>query len=239
MSNAVTTQIDTGRVVDAAILPTYKDDVVNFGGAATYAEGTLLARRKVATAITPAAGGGNIGDGTVTAAAVVGGPVVPLVGTYVLTCITAVTNGGIWKLEDPNGGLVAGYLPQTVGAGAATVFEVGGLTFTITDGAADFVAGDTFNLPVVADGDLVPFAPAGVGGAQLPVAVLPYALTATGAGDLRARVLVGGKVNATRLIIDADGDGSNITDEILAQLRSAGIESEPITQLGEYDNTAS
>lgn len=239
MANAVTTNIDTGRVVDPSVLPAYKDETLTFAGADTWAEGTLLARRRTTLAITPAADGGNTGDGTCDNASVVAGSVVPLVGTYTLTCIEAVTNGGIWKLEDPNGAIVGAYLVQDVGAGAATTFEVGGLTFRITDGSADFAAGDIFTLPVVADGKLVPFDPAGAGGVQNPLCVLPYELVAAGSGDKQARVLVSGKVNKNRLIIDADGDGSNITAEILDQLRSAGIESDPVTQLGEYDNAAS
>lgn len=90
------------------------------------------------------------GNGTLTALATVVSNVKPIVGDYVLTCVTAVTHGGIFKLVDPNGGLVSGYLPMTASTGVATVFEVGGLTFTLTDGSTDFAAGAYFTITVAA-----------------------------------------------------------------------------------------
>lgn len=228
------TNVDNGRVVNGEAK--YRDELITFPGADTYVEGTLLARRAVANAITPAAGGGNTGNGTCTLATVAEGPVVPLVGTYVLTCIAAVTNGGVFNLKDPNGAIVADYLALTVGAGASTAFEVAGLKFTVTDGSTDFVAGDLFNLPVVADGKLVAYAIGGDGGAQFPIAVLTYELTATGAGDKKARVMVAGEVKKSRLVVDADGDDSNITAAILDQLRSAGIVATDVQQLSVLDN---
>lgn len=212
----------------------FRDELIAFAGADTFAAGTILARRSVATAVTASAVTGT-GNGTVTAATVVAGPEVPLVGAYTLTCIAAVTHGGVWNLKDPNGKIVAGYLPMTAGAGAATVFEAAGMQFTITDGSTDFAAGDTATLTVAADGKLVPFATDGAGGAQYPIAVLTYASTRTGAGNNKERVLVAGEVKKERLIIDADGDGSNVTAAILDQLRSAGIVATDTLQLGNYD----
>lgn len=216
--------------------PVYRKDTIAFPGADTYAEGTILARRQVATAITAAADAGNTGDGTCTAATVVTGPVVPLVGAYNLECIAAATNGGTFKLEDPNGMRVATDLVMTAGAGTATVFEVAGMTFTVTDAATDFVAGDKFSLTVAADGDLVVFASDGVGGAQIPVAVLTYEIVQTGAADESASVMVGGKVRKDKLIIDADGDDSNVTAVVLDQLRSYGIIAVDVTELNIRDN---
>jgi hypothetical protein len=213
----------------------FRDDTLRFAAADTFAKGTILARRAVAIAVTASAVTGT-GNGTVTLATVVEGPIVPLVGAYVLTCVTAVANGGIFKLVDPNGAIVASDIKMTVGAGAATVVEVAGLRFTITDGATDFVAGDFFTLTVAADGALVPFNPAGAAGEQIPVAVLTYAVTRADAGTVPIRALVSGVVNKTRLIIDADGDGDNITPAILDQLRSYGIVALDVQQLGGTDN---
>ena len=179
----------------------------------------------------------NTGDGTVTAASVVTGPVVPMVGAYVLECTEAVTHGGVFKLEDPNGALVAAGVAMTAGDGVATVLVVGGLTFTVTDGAIDFIVGDKFTLTVATgSGKLVPFATDGVGGAQLPKAVLTYAVTATGAGDEKIRAMVSGTVRRERLVIAADGDASNVTSAILDQLRDYGIDSVSVTELNDLDN---
>lgn len=215
----------------------FRDEIIQFGGADTLAPGTIMARQTVNTAVANgAADGGNTGDGTVTSVSVVAGSVVPLAGGYILECTGGVTNGGIFKLEDPNGALVASDLIMTAGAGAATVFEAAGLQFTITDGATDFAVGDFFTLTVVANGDLVPYAIAGAGGAQLPIAILTYEVVATGVEDIPARVGVAGKYRKEKLIIDADGDGSNITNAILDQLRSYGLVPVDVQELNIQDN---
>lgn len=87
------------------------------------------------------------GNGTLTALSVTGAP---LPGAYTLTVNTAVTNGGIWTLTDPNGVVISTTLTQTVGAGAATVLSAGGIQFTVTDGATDFGLGATFTITVPA-----------------------------------------------------------------------------------------
>lgn len=233
MSMTVTNNAPDGIVVWE---PVFEDDTIAFAGAGTLLAGTILARKAVADAVTVADVGTPTGDGTVTAAIVVAGSVVPIVGAYVLECVEAIINGGVFKLEDPNGAQVAGNLILTVGAGAATVFEAAGLQFTVTDGTTDFVAGDGYTLTVAADGKLVPFALAGAGGAQIPKAILLDALTAAGAGNLPARPIIGGRLRAGALVIDADGDASNITAAILDQLRDFGIVSLSTTQLAELDN---
>ncbi|MES1188668.1 MAG: hypothetical protein ABUL60_32935 [Myxococcales bacterium] len=230
MPNMVVTHFDQGTVQVSGC--EFRDEFVAFAGAATYPEGTLLARRADALAVTASAVSGG-GNGTVSLATVVEGPVVPLVGVYTLTCLLAITNGGKWKLTDPNGAIVADDLEQTVGAGAATVFEVGGLQFTITDGGTDFSAGATATLTVAADGKMVAFAPGGAGGAQIPMMVLARPLVATGAGNLPTRPIIKGKVAKERLSIFG---GGTITDAMLDQLRGFGIIAESVTQLGRLDN---
>ncbi len=125
---------------------------------------------------------------------------------------------------------------MTVGAAAATVFEVAGLKFTLTDGSTDFVAGATFTITVAADGKLVPYNPAGAGGVQRPIAVLTHDCSRTGAGDVAIRAMVYGKVNKQRLIINVDGNGTNITAPILDQLRRAGIVAIDVKDLSVLDN---
>lgn len=233
--NMTVTNVDLGNVVIEGVAD--HDELLTFAGADTAAEGTILARKAVADAVTASAFTGT-GDGTVTLATVAPGEVVPIPGAYVLNCIEAVANGGIFELVDPNGALVATNLIMTAGAGAATVFEVGGLQFTITDGAADFAVGDTATLTVAADGKMVYFATDGAGGAQIPSAILTYAVTVTGAGDEPVRVMQKGKVNFNRLVIDADGDNSNVTNAVMDQLRDYGIETVKVQDLSILDNQA-
>ncbi len=233
MANLDITNIDIASIALAG--EKFRDDLLTFAGTDTFVEGTILARRAVATAVTASAVSGG-GNGTVTAASVVEGSVVPKVGVHTLTVVTAVANGGVWKLTDPNGATVAENLIMTPGVGAATVFEAGGLQFTITDGGTDFSAGATATLTVAADGKLVPYSPAGVGGAQVPVAVLTYEVSRTGSGDVAVRALFEGEVNKNRLIIDVDGSGVNITKAICDQLISHGIFPTDVQQLSRLDN---
>lgn len=234
MGDAIVTNVDISTVIfgDAE----FRDELLIFGGLDVFADGTLLARQDVDIAITPAADVGNTGNGTCTAATVQDGPVVPIPGTYVLTCITAVANGGVFKLEDPNGALLSNTLTMTAGVGAATVFELAGLKFTLTDGATDFAAGDIFNLPVVSNGKITVFNPAGAGGAQKIKGVLTNEISRATAGNEPFRMMVSGKVRKNRLIIDVDGDGDNITDAILDQLRGIGITPVDVPKQSKLDN---
>lgn len=234
MSNLEITNNDLGSVVLGN--PEMKDDLLTFGGAGTVLNGTILARKVVENSIGVAAGGGNVGDGTVTPAVVGSGPIVPIPGVYNLECVEAVAEGGVFKLEDPNGIQVAGALTMTIGAGTPTVFDVAGLAFTITDGGTDFSVGDQFDLTLTADGNMVPFAINGTGGAQVPKTVITYDVTAAGGGDIAIRSMISGQVRTERLIIDADGDGSNITDAILDQLRDYGITPVNVQELNIQDN---
>lgn len=70
----------------------------------------------------------------------------------------------------------------------------------------------------------------------IPKAVLTYDFSSTGAGDFPVRPLVAGRVNTQRLIVDADGDGSNLTEAILDELRDYGIVAQDVQQLAELDN---
>lgn len=159
MANLTITNNDIGDVVLKNA--EFRDDTLSFPGADTYLDGTILARQKVAEAIVAAADAGNTGDGTVTLATVQAGSIVPVVGAYNLECVAAVGNGGVFKLEDPNGAVVATDITMTPGAGGATIVTVAGMQFTITDGATDFIVGDKFSLTVAADGKLVVYAAAG------------------------------------------------------------------------------
>lgn len=213
----------------------FRDELLTFSGAGTTSKGTILARQLVATAITPSSVTGT-GNGTVTAASVVASTEVPKVGNWTLKCVLAATNGGTFALIDPDG-VIRGYVTLTAGASGANAFKEAGIGFTINDGATDFVVGDSFTLPVTTGNNkLVPFAIAGAGGAQRPVAVLTYDVTATGAGDIPVRALMKGVVNKKRLIIAADGNDSNLSADIIDKLRATYIMPVDVAQLSQLDN---
>lgn len=236
MGNLTVTNVDVGSVIQKNAQ--FRDELLIFGGAGTVVEGALLARQTVDLAVANGvADGGNTGDGTVTVVSVVPGTLVPISGAWILNCTTAiVAHEGVFELIDPNGSIISSALRMTAGSGGANVFEVGGLIFTITDGGTDFAVDDFFTLTVVANGKMIPFAIAGAGGAQLPVAILTFDVTAADAGDEAIRAGVSGSYRKERLIIDADGDGSNITDAILDQLRDYSLIPIDVQELNKLDN---
>lgn len=108
---------------------------------------------------------------------------------------------------------------------------------TLTFAGADTFAAGTILARDSVSKKLVLFAKGGSSNENgIPKAVLTYAVTAEGAGDVGVDVLVGGVVAKERLIIDADGDDSNIDAVVLDQLRAYGIEGRSVKQLAKYDN---
>jgi len=119
-------------------------------GAVTVLSGQNLVAGAVCGRVTLGIGGISVpavagGTGTGTASLVFAGPEVE-VGSYVLTCITAVTNGGVWTLTTPSGKSLPNFT-QTVGSTTATVYTSRHINFTITD-ATDFIVGNTFTFVV-------------------------------------------------------------------------------------------
>lgn len=104
-------------------------------------------------------------------------------------------------------------------AGAATVVE------------GTILARDSVSLK------MVPFVKGGVVNENgIPKSVLTYDVVAAGAGDESIRSLTKGNVRVPRLIIDADGDGSNIDAVVLDQLRNYAIISVDVDNNSVLDN---
>ncbi len=231
MANITTTNVDCGSVQleGCEKLP----ETVAFAAAATYAEGTIMARQEVSPTLTAGTVQGGTGTGTVTVLSIPNSTVLPMLGDWVLTVVEAVANGGIFKLADPNGMIVATDLRMTAGSGGTTVVEVAGMQFTITD-ATDFIAGNFFLITVAAGtGKILPYSRTGAGGAQFPKSVLASPLTRADAGDLPGSSIVSGKVVKERLVVH--GAGAPTTAE-LEMLRSYGIVAVPVSQLARVDN---
>lgn len=86
-----------------------------------------------------------VGTGTGTASLVFAGPDVE-VGNYVLTCITAVANGGVFSLTTPSGKALPNFT-MTPGSGGTTAYTSSHINFSITDNG-DFIVGDSFTFVV-------------------------------------------------------------------------------------------
>jgi len=106
--------------------------------------GAALGRVKVVVPTTGTAGT-NTGNGTVTA---VSGGNKTQPGTYIISCIRAVTNGGEFSVTGPRG--YVGNVLITAGAGGTGVFSSDEIRFTVTDGTTDFAVGDSFTVAVTA-----------------------------------------------------------------------------------------
>lgn len=87
-----------------------------------------------------------IGSGNGTTSQVFAGPDVQ-VGSYVVTCITAVANGGVFSVVCPDGTALPN-LTLTPGAGGTTKYRSRHINFSIVDGGADFIVTDSFNYVV-------------------------------------------------------------------------------------------
>ena len=178
---------------------------------------TVLAEKVATVATTGTAGGSNVGDGTVTAVAKLADGKAAIVGDYVLTCTAEVANGGVFSLVDPNGALITNSLVLTAGAGAASIFEAGGLIFTITDGAEDFDEDDVFTITVTAVGKLVPLDPSAVDGSQLFAGIYTQA-------DITAAAIVAGDVTDIKMI--TGGKACIIDEEQLVFENSVTLETQ-------------
>lgn len=70
----------------------------------------------------------------------------------------------------------------------------------------------------------------------IPKAILTYPVVATGAGDIKSRIGVSGVYRKDKLIIDADGDDSNVDAAVMDQLRSYGLVPLDVNELNIQDN---
>ena len=226
MANLTITNID--QLDGARGVETSEQALLKLAGADTIARLTILGRELV-KAGTPSAAVGT-GDGTITLFSISNGEI-PVIGNYKFLLTAAL----VGKLIDPDGNDIAADIALT--DGGDKVVEAGGLTFTVTDGSTAFVAGDYFTLPVAA-GTMyyVPYAVAGVAGAQKAVAVSLSEVVAGAGGNFPLGVMLKGRVRESDIIIDGSSAGVGITDTIKDSLRDYGIIVEPATQTAALDN---
>ncbi len=97
--------------------------------------GAVLVRAYTAT---PAAIGGNVGNGTLTVSAI--GPDV-IEGTYTAKCILKRSDRGTFEIRSPSGGVIDE-------ANVGTPLQSTTFSLTIADGSTDFAVGDGFTITV-------------------------------------------------------------------------------------------
>jgi hypothetical protein len=214
----------------------FRDETLLFGAADTWLAGTILSRLLVSNTIAVTYTRASDSNYTAAASAVAGRTL--QVGAYTVTAGTLTTGVGTWTAVAPNGDTDT---CTTAAASGDLTFPELGLFLDVTAVSSVFDTGDVITATVAAQSGtpLVPFSATGVNGAQNPVAILTYPITVTAGGSVSARVLVAGEVNRTRLVIDADGNGANITKAILDALCGQGIVATSVEQLSTLDNGAS
>lgn len=124
--------------------------------------GTLLGKITASSATSAAKAGGNTGNGTMGAITVSAGA---LAGVYKLRITKAATNAGDFEVIDPQG--------DVVGIGSvAAAYSMGGLAFTLADGATDFAVGDGFDITVTGSGKYVAYSNSATDGSDVVAAIL-------------------------------------------------------------------
>jgi hypothetical protein len=175
--------------------------------------GMVLGKITKGTA-TGAAVAGNTGNGIITANPTVGLAAKP--GVYRVVCIEPAADGGKFAVEDPDGVLI--------GVAAVGVAFATHLTFTIADGAADFVAGDSFTVTVAAgSGKVKQIDFAATDGSNVPCGILLLDTTAGDGADKSGVAIVRNAIVSDNGITWPDGATTNQKNAAVAQLQTAGI----------------
>ena len=183
------------------------------GSARALTAGMVLGKVEVGAG-TAAAVSGNTGNGTFGTVTVGAGA---KAGVYRVTCVEPGTNVGKFVVEDPDG----------INVGVATVaaaFTGGGLSFTIADGATDFVSGDAFTVTVAAgSGKYVQLNLTGADGTQNAAAVLVSDVTAADGTDAVGAAVVRDAIIIAAQLTWPSGATSNQKNAALAQLKALKI----------------
>lgn len=191
-----------------------KEVTVNEAVAKTYEVGTALGKT-LAGGAGVATAGTNTGNGTVGAITVSG---TAQTGTYKLTITTAAVNAGDFQVVDPQG--------DVVGMGRVGVaFTGGGLSFTLADGAVDFVVGDSFTIAVTGTVKYKIAVQTATDGSAVVAALVvdDYSVAAT--TDTKVLCLVKGpaEVSKDAIVLDASYDTTTEKDVVYASLEALNI----------------
>jgi len=201
-----------GEFIDSEANGTRSRDEITILSGENVVAGEVLGQVTKDTA-SAAAAAGNTGDGTMGAITVGAGA---KVGDYVLTVIEPGTDAGDFIVEDPDG--------INVGGGdVASAFSGGGLSFTLADGAADFVAGDQIVITVAAgSGKYVAYNQDGTDGSEVAAAIAYDNYDATDGDVVGVGVVRDAEVNGNELTWPSDIDAGE-QDAAEAQLKTLGI----------------
>lgn len=186
-------------------------EIVTIALGENLAAGAVLGKL-IAETVSVSANAGNTGNGTISGAAATAGV---KEGDYVVTFVEPAVDAGEFVVEDPDG--------ENVGTGTVgSAFSGGGITFTVNDGATDFVAGDRFTISVSGSGKYKLYDPAATDGSGKAAGVLYDAVDATGGDAQGVAVVRDAEVNRGELTW-FDGASAGQKDIGVAELADLGI----------------
>lgn len=172
--------------------------------------GAVLGQVAGGTAATAFAGTGN---GTITMDATTPVGDGAKAGAYTATCITAATDGGTFRVEDPDG-----FVLGDVAVGATFNDDI---KFVINDGSTDFTVGAKFTITVVpVGGKVTVLAPTATDGTELPAGILWAPTDATSADKACMIIARSAEVNGAELVWPA---GISATNKSVAIQRLAAL----------------
>lgn len=187
-------------------------------GAGVLDVGTVLGKVTKGAASAEAKAG-NTGDGTFTIDATTPVLAGAKPGVYTLRCIATASDGGTFRLEDPDGIVLGDF---ALDGGSVTVAEH--IKGVIADGAADFAVGDGFDITVaLGSGKWKKHVNGAVDGTERAEAVLLQKVDATSADQTAVICKRLAEVNRLALIWDDSVDSEAKKDAAIAQLAESNI----------------
>lgn len=134
------------------------------------------------------------------------------VGNYIVTCITAATDGGSFSVVDPDG-------VRLKDAVVGTAYASNHINFSIADGSTDFTVGAKFTIPITAGSLKCKLADSSaVDGSGTGYALLAADCDASG-GEKTAPIYLGGEFNELAVTFG----GADTADTHRDGLRDIGI----------------
>ncbi len=203
--------------------PLTHQPVTVLSGEGARVRGSVMGKISIGAASSAAKSGGNTGTGTFVLDATTPVLAGAKVGVYALRCITASTNGGVFRLTDPDGyGL--GDFTITGGSGG-TVAIANDIKGVLTDAGTDFIVGDGFDITVAAGSGKWKLAvAAAVDGSAVPRAILAEDLDAT-SGDVTGPAYFEGEFASEMLTYGAGHTATTVEAALRAAAQSIYLKS--------------
>jgi hypothetical protein len=174
MNFGVSTDSTTPVELIIPTLPVVQKPVTIKNGVGVVAKRTVLGIETLGAVTSAAKSGGNTGNGALTIDASTPKIAKAKVGVYTVRCIAAATNGGTFRVSDPEG-----YVIGEVAVGATFANQI---KFAIADGSTDFIVGDGFDITIAAgSGHYKAYDADNLDGTQNPEVILAEEVDATSA----------------------------------------------------------